>query len=68
MPVPDPQLLPHEFNPDGYDPEKCVHCKAHELDVTSKDCPKRRLLAMAEAVGQGTAGTHVQAVERWHRR
>lgn len=43
----------------------CKHCH-RERSGKPRDCPVRRLRAMAEAVGQGTAGVHVRAVQKWH--
>ena len=58
------QPIPHETNPDR---THCKHCGIELYDKTNQqDCPVRRLRAMAKAVLQGKAGTHVQFVMRYY--
>jgi hypothetical protein len=61
----EPEPIPHEPDKSG----NCKHCGYPAFGngfVSAIDCPKRRLWAMAEAVGRGRAGVHVVAVDRWH--
>jgi len=66
MPVPEPKILSHEVDEEIEWYSRCRHCKQASFDI-DEDCPVLRLRAMADAVGQGTAGEHVKAVHKWHR-
>lgn len=57
------EMLPHEEGEYGH---YCQHC-GKEFYGKPEDCPVLRLRAMADAVLEARAGTHVQAVGIFHR-